>query len=121
MTKEKLLKFLGFLIFFIFIVNLLANKFHWYYSFWYFDIIMHFLGGFWLGFGTIYLLGIHRSIVNILLFVLFLGLGWEVFEFLFNNIIAQNIFDMADSLSDIFFDTIGGLCAILYLWKRQPK
>ena len=46
---------------------------------------------------------------------MFLGAGWEVFEIIFNNIIAGNSFDLPDTLSDIFFDLSGGLCAILYI------
>jgi len=117
MDRKKLLKFLELLVLFIFIVNLLANKFYWYYSVWYFDVIMHFLGGFWLGLVALYLWGVRdiRLIFKMLFFVFFLGLGWEVFEYLFNNYIAGNSFNVLDTASDIFFDLLGGLCAILYL------
>ncbi len=125
MDRKNLFKLLATLIFFIFVINFLANKFYWYYSIWYFDIIMHFLGGFWLALVAVYLFkptnNFLQSIPRLLLFVLVLGLGWEVFEFLFNNYLAQNYFDFWDSLSDVLFDVIGGLCAILYLHVPLEK
>jgi|SRR3989338_307448 len=120
MERKNLLKLLGSLVFFIFVLSLLANKFHLYYSVWYFDIIMHFLGGVWLGLVAVYLFTSEalpsHPILKMLFFVLVIGFGWEVFEFLFHNYIAQAPFDIFESSSDIFFDLLGGLCAILYLW-----
>src|SRR3989344_6115892 len=49
MDRKKFFKRIVYLIFFIFIVHFFANKFYWYSSIWYFDIIMHFLGGLWVG------------------------------------------------------------------------
>jgi len=128
MDRKKLLKRAIYLIFFIFIVNFLANKFYWYSSIWYFDMIMHFLGGFWLGLVCFYLFSLKifsqeffHAAFKVSVFVLFIGLGWEIFELVFNNIVAQNPFNYLDASSDIFFDLSGGLCAILYIWKKQLK
>ncbi len=125
MDRNKLLGRLIYLIFFIFITNFLANKFYWYSSIWYFDMIMHFLGGFWVGLASLYVFlpqNISRKVIfKILLSVLIVGIGWEVYEVLVNDIIAQNPFDYLDTLSDIFFDLSGGLCAILYVWKKLQK
>lgn len=122
MDRKDLLKRLAYLVFFIFLVNFFANKFYWYYSIWYFDMIMHFLGGFWLGLVYLYFFSprgsFSKSILQASLFVLLLGLGWEVFEFLVNNYIAQNPFDIIDTTSDIFFDLAGGVLAILYCFKK---
>jgi len=82
---------------------------------------MHFFGGFCVGMALLWIfykddLNFNFSFVlKISLGVLFLGAGWEVFEIIFNNIIAGNSFDLPDTLSDIFFDLSGGLCAILYI------
>lgn len=128
MERKKLLKHLLYLVLFIFVVNFIANKFYWYYSVWYLDMIMHFLGGFWLGLVSLYFFSSKilpsysfLLFLKILLFVLLVGLGWEVFELLFNNIVAQNPFNILDTSSDLFFDLSGGLCAILYIWKKQLK
>ena len=60
-------------------------------------------------------------IFKILLGVLVVGVLWEIFEILVNSTIAQNPFDVLDTASDLFFDFGGGLCAILYLWKKLQK
>ena len=86
---------------------------------------IHFLGGFWIGFASIYLFSwkyyIRVSALNILFAVLFVGIGWEVFEILVNNIIAQNPFNTLDTISDIFFDLSGGAFAVLYFYQKNKK
>jgi hypothetical protein len=83
---------------------------------------MHFLGGFWIGLLYFYIFPAENKsfylIFKILLFTLFIGIGWEVFEILFNNVIAVNPFDFSDTLSDIFFDLAGGGVSIFYFFKR---
>jgi len=122
MDRKKLTKIIICLILFIFVVNFLANKFYWYSSIWYFDMIMHFLGGFWIGLAFMYLFPpkdiSFKLIFQTLLFVLFIGVGWEVFEVLVNDVIAKNPFNYLDTASDIFFDLSGGTFATLYFLKR---
>jgi len=83
-------------------------------------MIMHFLGGFWVGLAYFYIFLLQnmssRLIFKILFSVLIIGVGWEVYEILVNDILAQNPFNYIDTVSDLFFDLFGGLCAILYLW-----
>lgn len=127
MDRKKLVKRLIYLIFFILIANFVASKFYWYSSIWYFDMIMHFLGGFWLGLAFFYLFSFEnisaRSIFQTLIFILLIGLGWEFFEILVNDVIARNPFDSVDTVADVLLDLSGGLCAILYLYicNRQPR
>ena len=83
---------------------------------------MHFLGGFWVGLACLYffvpkILSL-KSILTILLFVLFIGVGWEIFEALVDRVITQNLLNILDLSSDIFFDLSGGALAILYFFKR---
>lgn len=122
MNSKKLLIRLISLIFFIFLLNYLAMEFYWYSSIWYLDMPMHFLGGFWLGLIAIFLFSLRddilKSIFKILFVVLFLGIGWEVFEIVVNNYITQNYFNYVDTISDISFDLAGGLFAVLYYLKN---
>ena len=125
MDRKEIFKYSAFVLFLVFVLSFIANKFYLYYSVWYFDMIMHFLGGVWLGLLAFYLftreaLPTH-PVLKMLFFVLVLGFGWEVFEFLFYNYIADNPFGFIDSVSDLMFDLFGGLCAILYLCKIQSK
>lgn len=126
MERKKLLKKILFLILFIFFLNLLANKFYWYVSIWYFDMIMHTLGGIWLAFSVIFVLNIQdfsRKIFFKIIFGVFLvGLGWEIFEFGVDEIILKNPFNTKiDTLSDLVCDTFGGLIGIFYYFKHSLK
>ncbi len=118
MERQELFKRISFLIVLIFGLNLLANKFYLYSGLWYFDILMHFAGGFWLGLVFFwYFWQKERSISllqKIILGVLVVGIGWEVFELVFVNYVALNDFNTLDTLSDICFDLAGGFLAILY-------
>jgi len=85
-------------------------------------MIMHFLGGFWVGLVSFYFFtfqGISsKLILRILSLVLIIGIGWELFEILVNDAFARNSFNSLDTLSDIFFDLAGGSLSILYFLKR---
>lgn len=122
MDRKKLAKRLIYLIFFILVVNFLANKFYWYSAISYFDMFMHFLGGFWLGLFFLYLFPTKENysifILKMLLFILLIGVGWEVFEILVNDVLVKNPFNYLDTISDIFFDLFGGVMAGLYFFKR---
>ena len=122
MSRNNFLIRLVSLIFFIFLVNYLAMQFYWYSSIWYFDMPMHFLGGFWLGLAIIWFFKIQyisfRLILKIILGVLLIGIFWEFFEILVNNYTIQNSFNTLDTVSDILFDISGGFFAVLYFLKR---
>ncbi len=122
MKSRKLLIRLLMLVFSIFVLNYLAMEFHWYSSVWYFDMSMHFLGGLWLGLVSIHLFSLENtsfhSILKIFFMVLFIGIGWEIFEILIDKFITQNPFNFADTISDLFFDFIGGFFALLYFFKK---
>lgn len=126
MNSRKFLIRLLSLIFIIFLLNYLASQFYWYTSIWYFDMIMHFLGGVWLGMAIIWLsfkYNFNSSIdfnffTKIILGVLFIGIFWEIFEIVLNNYTTQNDFNILDTLSDLFFDLAGGFFVILYFFKK---
>ncbi len=122
MDRKRLFKILATLIFIIFVVNFSADKFHWYFSIWYLDMIVHFLSGFWIGLLALYFFApptlFFRLILKILLFVFLVGIGWEVFEFITDKVVIHNSFNALDTVSDIFFDLAGGIFAVLYFFKK---
>lgn len=83
---------------------------------------MHFMGGFFIGLLWMFVFPpkdlSFKSILKIILGVLFIGILWEVFEVFLNNYTVQNPFDMIDTLSDIFFDFVGGIFSFFYFSKR---
>ncbi|KKT01171.1 MAG: hypothetical protein UW07_C0023G0004 [Candidatus Nomurabacteria bacterium GW2011_GWF2_43_8] len=120
MDRKKLFKTLALVIILIFFADFAAHKLHWYSSIWYFDMLMHFLGGFWAGLVLIWLLPARSRffVYKILFGILLVGILWEIFQILVNSAIAQNPFDALDSTSDIFFDLAGGALAVLYFSKK---
>ena len=124
MIYKKMLLPIILLMFFIFFADKLADKFYWYNSIWYFDIIMHFLGGVWVGLFFIYVFS-RRSLDNLIfkvvLSVLLIGIFWEIFEFYVNNVVGRTPFNVVDTLFDIIFDFFGGLLSVLYFLKKIMK
>ena len=132
MNREILLKPVVYLMFFIFFFYNVIEKFHWDYSIWWIDMLVHFLGGFWQGifffwFFSMARLPFFRRLIKDLdrqtlwqafLFVIFIGVSWEAVEFLTNNYIGLEPFSALDTVSDIFFDLSGGAAAILYSLHR---
>ena len=123
MADRKKLKIrLGLVTLLIYFLNTVAIKFYWYSSISWFDMPMHFLGGFWLGLGAIYLLlpkqDYRSSIIKTILIVLFFALAWEGFEFFVDANFSKKVFDIYDTLSDICFGLAGGFSAIFYFFKR---
>lgn len=120
MEQEKIFKFGAYSIILLFLVNFWATKFHWYFSVWYFDMPMHFWGGVSVGLMAVWLFlkrNIVFSIKNILWLlslVFVVGFLWEIFEVIFNNMIAGTSFDLLDTISDLFFDLLGGMSAFLF-------
>ena len=117
MDGKNLQKRLAFLIVLIFTLNFLANIFHWYYTIWFFDMFMHFLGGFWVGLLIFYLRHAEfsgRTLVWMLVWALAIGIGWEIYQFFLDQTISHKSFDALDTFSDLFFDLAGIAAVILY-------
>lgn len=122
--RKKVLRTLAFLIVFLAIINLLAVDFGWYYIYYWFDMPMHFLGGLSAMFLVTYLFYSNANTYKnkfflLLIATLFIGIAWEMYEYLVTNLWAGFSFNMTDTLSDIFFDTLGGLFGILMINKNK--
>lgn len=124
MDRKRLLKHLVSLMFFIFIVSILNTKFYWDSLLWYFDVIMHTLGGLWVGMFFLYVFG--RSgpsyfnlmlVVKVLVATLLIGVFWEIYQFYIYQYISRTPFDLKDVSSDVFFDLLGAMFSFLY-FKR---
>jgi len=110
--------------FFIFIVSELGNMFYWYSLVWYFDIIMHTLGGLWVGMFFSYIFSRQKDFVftrrfcsQVLLATIVVGILWEFYEFYIYQIVEGSSFDFLDTASDVMFDTLGASAALLYFFK----
>lgn len=130
-TKYIKIRLLG-LIVFIFAVNLLAMKFFWYISIWWFDMPMHFLGGVFLGFLYVVLgtfikssffanpatILTRKNIIQFMVFVFVVGFLWELYEIGVARITFGDLGTPVDSLSDLFFDLAGGLFSYILILRN---
>jgi hypothetical protein len=122
MNRKILFSYTAGIIFLIFLMNLVANKLYLYSSLWYFDMIMHFLGGFWLGlfFFWLFYKDIFpdfktSSVIKLLLSVFLVGLLWELYEIGVNASFAKDAFNLIDTLSDLVCDMLGGFSIYLII------
>ena len=132
MDKKKLLKWIICLMFSIYVFNLIGQKFHWDYTTWWFDMISHFSGGFWVSLFFIWFFSIKnlpflkptldpndpKLIHKAVCYILLIGLLWELFEFYANNYIGIYPFDIVDTSSDLFLDLAGGFLGLWYFSKK---
>ena len=123
-SRKNILSLLASSMIFLCIVNFVAIKGLWYYLFWYFDMPMHFMGGFvvlfllaYVFYDKIFALD-NLSVLILIIGVLIVGIGWEIFEYILLNLYAGQPFSILDSLSDLFFDTAGGALGILYINRK---
>ena len=104
-------------------LHLGALEYYWYWTYWWFDILLHFLSGVLIGFLFLSLFEshIHKEIFEkhmfllIILFVFMVGFGWEVFEVIIQPDIVVESDYVLDTFSDILVDFSGGLFAYISL------
>lgn len=85
-----------------------------FWSVWWWDVLMHVLGGVWAGlFGAwcMRTLGYRVSLSGCVLAAFSIGLAWEIFEYVFD--IGGSVFMSypVDTAKDIIDDSIGGILA----------
>lgn len=119
------------------VLNFYAYEYFWYWKFWWFDIIMHTLGGVCVGLTALWLFflrsgGKQREVEKKAVFAIafaaisLVGAGWELFEVSTKRFIFLPRHDPWNTASDLFFDGAGCLIAvfiflILYnMIKQQP-
>ena len=131
-NSQKILNKIAILITFLFIISLITLKFHWYYTIWWFDMPMHFLGGVFLGLSVLFVISKYlprlivystsglslNTVILVFMLVLMIGLFWEIFELLNDHFFQLNQQNTLDTVSDLFFDMSGGLAAVVYFFKK---
>lgn len=110
-----------------------ALQFYLYWRFWWFDILIHFLGGLWVGLSFLWLF-FQSGFVNIIknnknnnlavafLASLFIGIMWEIFEYHFGTVFTDASNYVVDTITDISFDLVGGFAAYcIFVLKKYHK
>lgn len=139
------------LLIFILVVHVIATINHWYWTYQWFDIPMHFLGGALVAMVFLYLNPNFKiqnqkftklpnyliTIIITLSFVSLIGVLWELFEFLLDVFVVKtgylsfpkavpntimNTYDIyRDTLGDLFFDLLGGFAMAAIFQFRKSK
>jgi hypothetical protein len=135
--KTQILKTLLILIWFLTLLHMVAEFYYLYWTFRWFDIVTHFLGGVWVGLGGLWLWfysGYIRtpSLPNkhLYLIALFLGVivgvAWEGFEYIVwiwsGTGLPVNYF--GDTALDLCIDVVGALMGarlFSYVYKKHTK
>ena len=106
------------------VLHFIALEFHWYWRFLWFDIPMHFIGGFLVGLAAIWLVFFSGYIRRVsvfskrgaLVYALLAGIGigivWELFE-LGANVPTEQKY-ILDTTLDLIFDLVGAYGAYVF-------
>lgn len=116
--------FLAIFLYLIAIAHIIGGLNDWYLTVWWYDILIHFLGGAWLALLFSIYFPKHRSNFFVVLgFVFFIGIGWEVYEFLIEFIFVakgqMSLIQMTlkDTLGDLISNFFGG-ATIFFIYKN---
>lgn len=111
------------------VVNAFAEHYYWFWLMRWFDMPMHFAGGVWLaGVALWWRFFSGRFTVEVSIKAIFawvivgalgVGLAWEVYEAGVSYLTVGHINDMLDTMSDLIFDTLGGLTVASLVWIKQ--
>ena len=109
------------------LLNFIATHFYLYWIFWWFDIPIHFLGGFWVGSMAIWFfffsgfIGWNIKITSkgrvfyiSLMSAIIVGLLWEIFEIYATAVIIDKNYPL-DTIIDIVMDILGASGAAIYV------
>ena len=120
-------------------LHFVATFFYWYWTYRWIDMPMHFLGGFWVAMAFFYFLypkihfteySVLSTVLLALSFVVFVGVLWEFYEFLYDFFVTkriftdQNLFGAAmriDMIKDLFFDLFGGSVFTMFFLRKNVK
>ena len=127
---ESFPRSLCFFLFFIFVFNTTALVLLWYRTFFWFDMLMHTLGGVWAGGVALWFFVSasdkekafdtkHIFFIS-LMSVLFVGIIWEIYEIVVDVFVRALSYGFIDGLSDLFFDLLGASFAAAYMILFRP-
>lgn len=126
MKKHDLFLRALFLLILVAILNYIAEVFYFHWTLWWYDLGLHFLGGFCAGTAFMYfayklqILSFEKikAIVFAFIFVFLVGFAWEVFEiWIGHTSFSDGISYVRDTVSDLIIDCCGGFFATLYSFK----
>jgi hypothetical protein len=125
---------------FVLVVQAFATTYFWYWSIKWLDILMHVIGGIFIGSMSLYLYYFsgyipsrHFSRASIFVIPLcgtaLIGIFWEFFEYILDTYVSVSEWlllsgGVKDLLSDLFNDLVGSIFASIFfivIWKKDLK
>ncbi len=112
------------------VLHFISIQFYFYWTIWWIDNVMHFLGGLTIGFVTFlffrlrYSLGLNANLKSLFIIVIpaviIVGIGWEVFE-LFSGTTFPSDGESywQDTTYDLIDDTLGAIVATFFVYKEK--
>jgi hypothetical protein len=95
-----------------------ALEYYLYWVYWWFDVVMHAIGGFVIGL-FVYAAG-YRTLLRLVLAVIVVGIVWELFEYVIGVMTYEDDV-LFDTILDLVMDTIGALGAYGIMRWWEPK
>lgn len=106
------------------VLHYIANEYFLYFHWWWADIVMHFLGGLFIGSAALWWIryevpiGLRKYVprfVSVFIIVLLVGIGWEVLEKIFDAHASINY--VLDTTLDLVTNMAGMMAAYLIFTK----
>ena len=95
---------------------------YFYWTYWWYDVITHFLGGMVVGLGLCWALfslkNFRTKILIVFISTLLIGIGWEVFEYYYDISKSQENYTR-DTLNDLTLDVAGALLVVALTSKKR--
>lgn len=101
------------------VLHLIGLEYFLYWRLWWYDILLHSLGGAWVALAALWFLttiGWRVGTLQVLLATIVVGAGWEVWEFTF-GIFGEDNYTFDTSL-DMFMDMVG---AVFVVWITRTR
>ena len=133
LSRTLLPWFLVVLIFTIAVIDAMALRYHLFYTYRWFDIPLHLLGGLWVSLSILWYYFIFRQgkaqiqeeremFIFALSGTFAVALAWELFEYTVNAYIVLDKYDMIDTFKDLSMGMIGAtIGARIFIYKIHKK
>lgn len=121
MYARKLLFLHGIVLAFTVAAYLAGLEFFLFWRLWWFDVLLHFLGGAWAALASAWalaLFGVRLSSARILGCALAIGIGWEVLEYVLD--FPREEAYLLDLATDIVMDALGAVFAARVALSVRP-
>lgn len=116
--KNILLLALLVIAFVVLTLDRIAQDNYLYWAYWWYDIMMHFLGGFLVAGIALWFLArfsdesmrtARRALYVAIITAIIIGIGWEIFEYFSGALLQQNGSIVGDTALDLVMDVVGAL------------